>query len=596
MPSPTPLSRRERLAVLALLLVAGALRIGWPGLSQFRLDEAHIASLALGIVEGREFPLWGTQSSVGVYLPPLADYLYALPLALWRSPLAAVLFTGLLNLGGVALAWWTARRYWGPWAGLVAGALLALNPWAVIYSRQVWQPDLMPPLATACVAAGCAGFLEGRRWAVGAHLALLAAAALTHFTGLALAPVTAALALVGRRRLDWKEVAGGAAVGGVLAAPYALYLWRDRAAVLETIRSATAGGAMVDGTAAQYWRMLLTGDGAHALLGAAAANWGAGWLLAERLSGGLVLALLLGGAVVAVRCLVRGRRGAAGGAALAAAVWAAMPLVLFFRHATPVHIHYLAVAMPAAALLAGALVGAVGGRARLVAGGLAGLAAVGQGALSVALLVALGAGATPGGFGLPLGQQLRAAREARATAPSAVLLVPGDNATSDEWAAVLGIQFHGTPHRLVDGTRAALFPAEDAAVVVAPGAEAGLATYSLFRAVEDLREVAGRAGGAPPRRAPTGRGGARPRGGGRAGAPGQRRRDPRLPGGGDARAGETITWRVGWRVAEERWIRALLPPLQPPPGCDRRAPGPGGRRDARPTPGRWGTSSCSPSP
>ena len=117
MPSPTPLSRRERLAVLALLLLAGALRMGWPGLSQFRLDEAHIASLALGIVEGREFPLWGTQSSVGVYLPPLADYLYALPLVLWKSPLSAVLFTGLLNLAGVVLTG----------TGRVSPALIALG-------------------------------------------------------------------------------------------------------------------------------------------------------------------------------------------------------------------------------------------------------------------------------------------------------------------------------------------------------------------------------------------------------------------------------------------------------------------------------------
>ena len=185
---------------------------------------------------------------------------------------------------------------------------------------------------------------------------------------------------------------------------------------------------------------------------------------------------------------------------------------------------------------------------------LAGLAAVGQGALSVALLVALGAGATPGGFGLPLGQQVRAAREARALAPSAVLLVPGDNATSDEWAAVLGIQFHGTPHRLVDGTRAALFPGEVAAVVVAPGAEGGLATYALFGAVEDLREVPGRAGEAPLLVG-------RLRGGVALDLVGVGERALLASGAeilgyrveGTLAPGETITWRVGWRVAEERW-------------------------------------------
>ncbi|NLF14576.1 MAG: hypothetical protein GX597_22530, partial [Anaerolineaceae bacterium] len=510
-----------------------------------------IASLALGIVEGRAFPLWGTQSSVGVYLPPLADYLYALPLVLWKSPLSAVLFTGLLNLAGVVLTWWTARRYWGVLAGLVAGALFAANPWAVFYSRQIWQPDLMPPLAMACVATGYAGFLEGRRWAVGAHLALLAAATMTHFTGLALAPVSAALFLIGRRRLPWREVAGGVALGGLLAAPYALYLWRDRAGVLAIIGSATSDGAVADSTAAHYWRTMLTGDGAHALLGAAAADWGTGWFLVERLAAGAVLALLVGGALVGMVRFFQGRRDAATWAALLAALWAAMPLVLFTRHSTPVHLHYLAVALPAAPLLAGALVGAVGGRARAALGGLGGLAAAAQGALSVALLVALGAQVTPGGFGFPLGQQVRAAGEARALAPSAVLLVPGDNATSDEWAAVLGIHFYGVPHRLVDGTRAALFPPEDAALVVAPGAEAGLDAYAVFGAVEDLQEVPGRAGEAPltvgrlrggvaPDLVPVGERALL--------ANGVEFLGYRLEG--TLAPGETVVWRIGWRLAE----------------------------------------------
>ncbi|NLD42906.1 MAG: hypothetical protein GX657_05360, partial [Chloroflexi bacterium] len=263
-PSAAPVGRRERLALAVILLVAGVLRLGWPGLSQFRLDEAHIAALALGIAGGQEFPLWGTQSSVGVYLPPLADYVYALPLAIWKSPLSAVLLTGALNVAGVAIAWWTARRWWGRAAGLLAAGLLAANPWAVAYSRQVWQPDLMPPLAMAWLATGLAGFLEGRRGAVPAHLALLATAANTHFTGALLLPVTLFLAVVGWRRLRPGEVAGGLALGGLLSAPYLVYLWRDRAEIARIVGSATAEGAGSGGGVWGYWRMMLTGDGAHA--------------------------------------------------------------------------------------------------------------------------------------------------------------------------------------------------------------------------------------------------------------------------------------------------------------------------------------------
>ncbi len=133
-PSAAPVGRREWLALGAILLVAGALRLGWPGLSQFRLDEAHISALALGIADGQEFPLWGTQSSVGVYLPPLADYVYALPLAIWKSPLSAVLLTGALNLAGSP--WPGGRRGAGGGGGGTAGrrAPGRANPWAVAYS------------------------------------------------------------------------------------------------------------------------------------------------------------------------------------------------------------------------------------------------------------------------------------------------------------------------------------------------------------------------------------------------------------------------------------------------------------------------------
>ncbi len=560
-PATTPwpsLSRREGLALAAVLLVAGALRLSAPGISQFRLDEAHVTALALGIVDGRAFPLVGTQSSVGVFLPPLADYVYALPLVVWKSPLSAVLLTGLLNLAAVALAWATARRWWGRGAGLAAAALMAANPWAVAYSRQVWQPDLLPPLAMACVATGLAGFLDGRRWAVLAHLALLAAAINTHFAGALLVPITLVLAIVGWRRIHWGEVAGGLAAGAIVSTPYLLYLWRDRAEVWRTVIAATGGAPRVDADVAGLWRMMLTGDGAHALLGTASQDLWAGWLPLERAASWLLLALVVAGALACIWRAARGARDGSTISGLVAVLWAALPLLAFTWHSTPVHIHYLAMALPAAPLVAGSLVGALGQARRRwpvrVAGGISGGVALAQAALSAALLAALATRATPGGFALPLGQQVQAARAAQSLAPRAILLVPGDNATSDEWAAVLGVQMWGTPHRLVDGRHAALLPAEETALLVAPGAETGLATYALLGALDCLREIPGRSG-EPPLVVARVRGGVDP---GLRPAPtpallanGVEMLGYRLDG--EPAPGRTVTWRVGWRVAHARF-------------------------------------------
>jgi len=140
---------RELLALAVILLLAAILRMGWPGITDFKLDEAHITALALDLAEGKSFPLTGVATSVGFPKPALSIYLYTLPLLLWPSPLAATLFTGALNVVGVALCWWLGRRYWGVSAGLCAALLFAAAPWAVMFSRKIWEPDLLSPFALA---------------------------------------------------------------------------------------------------------------------------------------------------------------------------------------------------------------------------------------------------------------------------------------------------------------------------------------------------------------------------------------------------------------------------------------------------------------
>src|SRR5689334_20074563 len=93
-----PLSR-VRLDVLALaaaMLAAAAFRFSWLDLMEFKADEANACRLALHVLGysepgvGRFFPTAGLVSSVGVPNPPLFVYLMALPLAVARSPIAAV--------------------------------------------------------------------------------------------------------------------------------------------------------------------------------------------------------------------------------------------------------------------------------------------------------------------------------------------------------------------------------------------------------------------------------------------------------------------------------------------------------------------------
>ena len=52
-----PVNRRlEFVLFLLILLLAGALRLGWPGITEFKLDEAGVYKLALELAEFKALP------------------------------------------------------------------------------------------------------------------------------------------------------------------------------------------------------------------------------------------------------------------------------------------------------------------------------------------------------------------------------------------------------------------------------------------------------------------------------------------------------------------------------------------------------------
>jgi hypothetical protein len=96
---------RERLATVAVLLLAALLRIGWLGITEFKLDEARLVSASLELARGKGLPLVGNGSSTGLPTAPPGVYVYALPILAWASLLFATWFTAALHVLAVALCW-----------------------------------------------------------------------------------------------------------------------------------------------------------------------------------------------------------------------------------------------------------------------------------------------------------------------------------------------------------------------------------------------------------------------------------------------------------------------------------------------------------
>jgi 4-amino-4-deoxy-L-arabinose transferase-like glycosyltransferase len=163
--------RRPTAIVLTLIILIGAvLRVAWltsapPGLNQ---DEAANAWNAYCLLKtgkdqaGVSWPILYTRA-MGENRSTLFIYLM-LPfqaiggLNVWTTRLPAAFF-GVLT---IALIYWTATRMFGRTAGMVAAALIAIDPWHIQLSRWGHEASIAPLLALLPLATAIwAGLLPG---------------------------------------------------------------------------------------------------------------------------------------------------------------------------------------------------------------------------------------------------------------------------------------------------------------------------------------------------------------------------------------------------------------------------------------------------
>jgi hypothetical protein len=479
-----------------VLVLAGVLRLGWPGANGFLYDEARVSLLALQMAHGT-FISVGMPSSTA--LPNMPGLVWLMTPFFWLSPdpLFATLAIGLANTLAVAGIWWLARRAWGPWAALCAALLLAGSPWSVFYSRSIWGQDLLVPLAVVW-ALGAYGASHPIRATAqlgsGPHrvlklipdfamfgcvfIALFAPQ--VHYAGLALIPATILVGLRFRWWHRWKAGLAGTIVAGLCALPFALALLHDHG-LRSALHTMLQAPAQYDLTSLYKWAEVGLGLRWEELL------LDPKWVWPQPLGG------LLRTAQITV--------GALGGLGLGVLAWqtcwqhqpkhsrlatisvvlALVSPLLFLRHTTPVYQQYQLITLPALFLGAGALAGASSWRSRTSG------ASVLPGwfcriwgpvitllALGVALVqaVALGQGinlmsqsSPPVGLGTPLRYPRAAAQALRAEADAMgggeiIVLAPGDDPAFLADAAIFEALLWGTRHRIVDGNSVLLIPGE----------------------------------------------------------------------------------------------------------------------------------------
>jgi 4-amino-4-deoxy-L-arabinose transferase-like glycosyltransferase len=508
-PSPAGAKKRRRVSTLvqewplvAIVLLAAVARLGWPGLTQFRFDEARISTIALDWVTGNPMPQVSMTSSIGISNPPLAVYLLALPYSLSPDPQLATQFVGLLNVLAVAGCYLLARHWYGRRAAWVSALLFATSPWAIYFSRILWANAMLPPFVVLTIAAGYFAVVEQRgRW----FFILPVVASLTaqvHWYGFAIALWAGLILLIFWRRVRWRPLSGGIVAGGAVWTPYLLHLVSHWEAESEPVVRSLGQVATVDGEALRHAWRLITGTDIHSLLGPTVfesflASVPPYELLWKPL-GYLVIVSLIYVAWQRVQGRARARE-----IALMLLLWIALTVVLFTRHSVPVHVFYLTVLYPAPFLAVGALTSAVAGRHPVLGRVMAVfilVVAISQVAVFGAVMNYVGSHHTVGGMGTPL-HYWKVAADRAGTMPVCEVRVIGTGSVPiwDEVPAVFNLLLHRDQRlRFYDAREPHEVPdlADGRTLVVLPPLPEDAAPYAhaLEEMLSDLPPVRLRAG------------------------------------------------------------------------------------------------------
>jgi hypothetical protein len=374
--------------------------------------------------------------------------------------------------------------------------LFAVSPWAVAFSRKIWQVAFVPFLVLAFVALIVSALVEGRRWSLAWALFVLSILVQVHPSA-----VSMGFALILWLVLFWREVRlGPLLVGiglGILATlPFVAHQIQSGWPVLAALRSLPQASWDL-GAVRLAWEAI-TGRGIHALAGEAYAQLELvpqlGWTF------NVLGWLTVGSALwLALRLLVRWRAvgtraGRAARVDLILLSWLLIPIVFNLQHSLDLHLHFFALVMPAAYLLIGrageSLCRRAGLRVRVT---LKATTVVGLGLLAVGQVSAVGMMArfvathdTSGGFERPLGRYLTVADQAVAAAAEVgayeILVVgQGDSPVVNETPAIFDVLLRDRiPIRFVDGRSAAVFPSHPALALLAPGAGEAAAWYQRW--------------------------------------------------------------------------------------------------------------------
>lgn len=245
-----------------VIIAAAFLRLYQFNTTEFDDDQAAIYQMASNAVHHGSLVATGNVASIHIYNPPAIIYLFMLPAAFTDNPLGGAIMIGILLTISVILTYIFARRYYGRVAATIAALTYATAFRAIIYSRFIWNQNLLPFFVILMVMVLFHGVVARKRGWLAPALLLLGLLIQLHGSGVFMA-IPLALALVlAPGTIRKRDIALGAGLLLIIYAPYLLWELSVHLADIGQLLHGSPQKPVIDGLALQYVAALLNPYGA----------------------------------------------------------------------------------------------------------------------------------------------------------------------------------------------------------------------------------------------------------------------------------------------------------------------------------------------
>lgn len=206
--------------VILIFLFSAFFRLSNLELIEFKSDEATTVYQTVQFFNNPYLISRGLISGTGVYNFPLFNYLM-IPLSIGSSdPIFISAVIAVVNSILVVLFFLLIKKYIDLPTATVASLLLAVSPWAVLFSRKIWAQDLINLLLVPCLLLINELILRRNSKATLPLFLLLTLLIQLHASGIFFLAITVIILIAVRIKLNIKKAFIGILIGLIPSLPY----------------------------------------------------------------------------------------------------------------------------------------------------------------------------------------------------------------------------------------------------------------------------------------------------------------------------------------------------------------------------------------